>query len=480
MKRFETSLCNASPAKRAKSESKCNFCDAKFTRSDNRDRHEKSCSFNPIRQELRCYVCDKQFKRADVLKKHIEWHETAAVAAIASAASSTSAVAAAAPSTSMAAPSTSMTEPSTSMAAPSTSAAPSKKSKCSFCSKEFARSYNKNRHEEICQANPNKKKINCHECNKTFQTSDSLKNHLKNHSSSSSPAPMASTSAQQQSPTPTASTSSVYGSGSGLGSDVIEQSSAYRNRVREILIKNNDNILLPKQFLESKRPTLNKIFEKNLIELNSLKFNIAIVCFYTKYQTKDAEIFEQEFTHSTKMDILLSDFEIEEKITSLYKMLIDKMEEFQERDSGWALSKICHIQININKYSPLRGRRFIELPNFIKRRKAVVNINNQDDRCFAHSINASLYPVNIHPDRVTSYPPNTLNFSGLNFPIKLEDIVKFEKQNPTISVNVFGVEGRDIVGPLYHTAQRKSHHVNLLYIKNGDNSHYCWIKNMSR
>jgi hypothetical protein len=33
--------------------------------------------------------------------------------------------------------------------------------------------------------------------------------------------------------------------------------------------------------------------------------------------------------------------------------ILNDLEEFQERDSGWALSEILYIKININSYNPI-------------------------------------------------------------------------------------------------------------------------------
>jgi len=63
----------------------------------------------------------------------------------------------------------------------------------------------------------------------------------------------------------------------------------------------------------------------------------------------------------------------------------------------------------------------------------------------------------------------------------VRDIPKFEKQNPTISINILckGNDGGYV--PLYVSKERgRRHHVNLFLIEGPDNStHYVWIKNMS-
>jgi len=56
-----------------------------------------------------------------------------------------------------------------------------------------------------------------------------------------------------------------------------------------------------------------------------------------------------------------------------------------------------------------------------------------------------LYPVNDHPCRVSNYDKyqDTLNFDGIDFPVQTKQIPKFEKQNPTISVNVISPFNND-------------------------------------
>ncbi|GFX51159.1 uncharacterized protein TNCV_2735101 [Trichonephila clavipes] len=97
------------------------------------------------------------------------------------------------------------------------------------------------------------------------------------------------------------------------------------------------------------------------------------------------------------------------------------------------------------------------------------------------SILAALHPAGDHVDRVSKYKPfeNELNFEGIEFPVKMEDRVinKFERMN-NISVNIYSYD-KDIY-PLRITQNRVDKHINLLYIKHTTNSHYCWIKDLSK
>ncbi|KAJ8914117.1 hypothetical protein NQ315_016192 [Exocentrus adspersus] len=55
----------------------------------------------------------------------------------------------------------------------------------------------------------------------------------------------------------------------------------------------------------------------------------------------------------------------------------------KERDSGWALNRVVNLGVNINKFTPQVGSSYIELPRQIKAKHACINVNNNDQACFA-------------------------------------------------------------------------------------------------
>lgn len=157
---------------------------------------------------------------------------------------------------------------------------------------------------------------------------------------------------------------------------------------------------------------------------------------------------------------------------------------------GWALKHVSFLEVNINKYNPLFASSYIRLPKSIENKRAVLNIRNNDDKCFAYAVNAAIFPANGPPDEVSSYPhySTLLRFDGINFPVKLNDIHKFEILN-NISINVFGINNQykdgkmvsEIVGPLHFTNKRQNTHVNLLLVTDIEgNTHYTLIKDLSR
>ena len=70
------------------------------------------------------------------------------------------------------------------------------------------------------------------------------------------------------------------------------------------------------------------------------------------------------------------------------------------------------------------------------------------------------------------------NWKGIEFPVSLKQIDKFEKQNP-FPVNVFGIEGEKVY-PLRISKEREKQVIDLLLISKGETTHYCWVKNKGR
>ena len=65
--------------------------------------------------------------------------------------------------------------------------------------------------------------------------------------------------------------------------------------------------------------------------------------------------------------------------------------------------------------------------------------------------------------------------SGIQYPVDIKDVGKFEHQN-NISVNVYGYEDEKIFALRITTMTIARAHMNLLYITAGETSHDYWYK----
>lgn len=282
-----------------------------------------------------------------------------------------------------------------------------------------------------------------------------------------------------------------------LSNDIKCVRSVFNNRIETYIFENKvKDDLIPEKFLTSITDRVIEMFKNVIQKHTSIKFNCELHCKYILMKEDEDVCKTDLFTHQSKMTIMNSSTAVDE-IHQIYSnqcdVLMNKMSEFQERDSGWTLTEISHLEININQYKCMKGSHYICLPPTIMKKQACINVQNTDDEyCFKWAIISALYPVTISK-RCSSYEIKdikadiivlknniVLNFENLDFPLAVEKIKDFELKNPEISINVFGLENGNIVGPYYYTQMEKTNHINLLLLEEEKNIHYVWIKNMSR
>jgi hypothetical protein len=63
------------------------------------------------------------------------------------------------------------------------------------------------------------------------------------------------------------------------------------------------------------------------------------------------------------------------------------------------------MEMHTTEYKPLTGSTHFPVPKSISNSKAVINIHNNDYKCFAHAILAGIHPTEKHPERVSKYLP---------------------------------------------------------------------------
>ena len=91
----------------------------------------------------------------------------------------------------------------------------------------------------------------------------------------------------------------------------------------------------------------------------------------------------------------------------------------------------------------MRGSSYLPLPEELRHhKKGVINIKNEDNKCFLWNLVRHLNPAKNHAERITQKDrefAKTLDFTGITFPVALNQIPRIEKQNK-IRIYVTGYE----------------------------------------
>ena len=95
-------------------------------------------------------------------------------------------------------------------------------------------------------------------------------------------------------------------------------------------------------------------------------------------------------------------------------------------------------------------------------------MQNGDNQCFLWCVLRALNPKNKDQERVDTKlreKENTLNMKGVEYPVSLKDLNKFEKQNPSISITVLGYERKSVYPLRNNDCTNRDHNVVLMLIE---------------
>ena len=191
------------------------------------------------------------------------------------------------------------------------------------------------------------------------------------------------------------------------------------------------------------------------------------------------------------------DTNLEEVLQFIYREFTYNIGEYQRNGSGWVVKDLLQLDTTVLEFDPLRASGNAILPKKIRDKKACINVKSNDKRCFLWNVIAGIHPsIDRHVDRVCNYKEHEhkFNVSGLDFPMQLNKVEKFEELND-VSVSVYGYDDeKETVFPLRVSRKvatldgkslveaelRCSQHVDLLMFADGKESHYALIKNFSR
>ena len=113
--------------------------------------------------------------------------------------------------------------------------------------------------------------------------------------------------------------------------------------------------------------------------------------------------------------------------------------------------------------------------------KGLINIRNNDNKCFFSCPIRHLNPLKIHPQRITKADRNMVNdlhYDDIKFPVSEKDFGEIKKEN-NISINAFCYE-KKLVCPIHISDQIFEDCIDLLFTTNENKSHYAYIKDFNR
>ena len=198
-----------------------------------------------------------------------------------------------------------------------------------------------------------------------------------------------------------------------------------------------------RSFLQNTRQNITSVLRNN----RRMKVKLIFKCNMERPSNLGETVIKPTDFHSN-IEVNLDGTDEIELYDTMVERIIEKMATSQSMGSGWRLYSIIQLELHTTRYNPLRGETWIPLPKELADKKAIINMQNKDNKCFLWCVLRALNPKGGHPERLDKKlmgKENTLNMERIDYPVSLKDINKFEKQNPTISITVFGYEGKAFI-----------------------------------
>ena len=242
---------------------------------------------------------------------------------------------------------------------------------------------------------------------------------------------------------------------------ITEVSKAFKRYARSYkveLIDHKD----PLAQLESSKSSIKDLLKDLLNEMKSFSYQVTMKVLLSKDKRNEGIEYSSVYFNSTTKIMVRSAFSLNKS----FQEILYRIDNWINEGSGGIIESISGEYVNISKYSPLLGSSFVELPSELKNlKKGLINIKNNDNKCFLGCYVRHLNLIKKHPERIKKEDKklaNNLNYEEIEFPVSKSDYCKVEKQN-NLCINVFCYENR-IIYPLYISGEKFSDSMDLLQV----------------
>ena len=176
----------------------------------------------------------------------------------------------------------------------------------------------------------------------------------------------------------------------------IETDHAFRGYVMSCKVEIVDKKDLIVQ-LQASKSSIKDLFNDLLNETRGFKYQITVKVLVKKYKPNGEIEFTPVYFNSSTKTIINRKYKLDQS----FQEILWRIDAWINRRSGWIIELIESQYINISTYRPLVGSSYIDLPIELKHpRKGLINIKNNDQKCFLWCHVRHINPVKEDPGRI--------------------------------------------------------------------------------
>lgn len=267
------------------------------------------------------------------------------------------------------------------------------------------------------------------------------------------------------------------------------------------------------KFLQSSEKIVGPLVSYGLESSPNLKVNALLLASF-RHPVKRREY--RDFNLKTDNFRVHNVGDVNDFLVYMRSKILQELDDYATTGSGWTFRKVRYLELRVNKYEPLSGKRkkkeqsgvhrkrgpkrggggsgggggssdlrggcAVRLPDAVRRTKSTISVNNANNSyCFKYAVFGEDLGDPRHAERECKYLRDPrfatkYNWGVIDYPVAVRDIPIFERAND-ISINVYQLNPDDlIVRPLKVVKEERPTHRDILLYR----GHYAWIKNLRR
>ena len=170
-----------------------------------------------------------------------------------------------------------------------------------------------------------------------------------------------------------------------------------------------------------------------------------------------------------------------EIVSKMITHMAQQIENPALRDSKFVFDRIIQMDIDFHRLNLTRGSSYIPLPDWLAKKKAIINPKNSDLECFKWAVIAAMRWEEIDTDhqkisKLRRYEDD-FDWDGIKFPASIRDVKRFESRNE-ITINILTIENKQVY--ICRKGKEYNRVANLMLTMDQNRKHYVAIKSLKR
>ena len=200
-------------------------------------------------------------------------------------------------------------------------------------------------------------------------------------------------------------------------------------------------------FFDQIRQNLIDLMNRELTDLGSARVQTTTWIRF-RIEFKDGINDRVRLPFNSRMTDIFQGSDLNEKVNGMFAHMKTQIKNPALANSRFRFDEVIFLDVNFHQLNLTRGSSYLPLPDCIEKKEAVINPKNEnDEECFKWAVISTLHYADIksYPDCISNLRKYVDNYDwpGLEFPLPVKGISKFEKKNDVI-VNILGVEEKKV------------------------------------